>query len=177
MNAADRRRVTGEHLVGSSPSAARIPEQRSRNVLEQFPAGEPGRWTPMDYVAGCSRVLSAVIDWYIGPVWCRPKLRRAVTRAFMGEQRTRRGSHLVDEEIQGPHLHPQPEQVRVAVGGKRWDAEGLKLTGGNSTLIVIYCPRSKAWVFYLDSDPRTAVLIPAAETTPIARLLLGMRPE
>jgi hypothetical protein len=75
------------------------------------------------------------------------------------------------DEVQGPHLHPQSEQVRAAASGKRWDAEGLKLTGGSSTLIVIYCPISNAWVFYMDSDPRTAVLIPVDDVAPIVHLL------
>lgn len=77
----------------------------------------------------------------------------------------------VADEIQGPHLHPQGEQVRAAASGRRWDAEGLKLTGGSSTLVVIYCPLSDAWVFYLDTDPRTAVLIPRGDVAPIASLL------
>ena len=80
---------------------------------------------------------------------------------------------VVPDEVQGPHLHPQADQVRAAASGKRWDAEGLKLTGGSSTLIVIYCPISDAWVFYLDSNPRTAVLIPRADAAPIAALLTG----
>lgn len=55
--------------------------------------------------------------------------------------------------------------------GSRWDAEGLKLTGGRATVIVIYCPLSRAWVFYLDSDPRQAVLIPVDSAGPLVELL------
>lgn len=74
-------------------------------------------------------------------------------------------------DISGPHLHAQAEQVRAAVGGKGWDAEGLRLTGERETLLVIYCPLSDAWVFYLGTDPRRAVLIPAGDVAPIAALL------
>jgi hypothetical protein len=71
-----------------------IPRQRARgNAGEDSvmgrqqvvaPADEPDRWTPLDYVAGCSRAVDAVINWYLQPVWCRPRLWVSVPRAFRG---------------------------------------------------------------------------------------------
>jgi hypothetical protein len=69
-------------------------------------------------------------------------------------------------EVEGPHLLPQPTQVRAAVSGQRLD--GL----GGATLIVIYSPKHGAWAFYLDSDPRQAVLISVSKIGPLVRLLL-----
>lgn len=91
VNSAGQRRA--RPCDGGGPDqAGLIPVQRSRGNTDKepvvrpkpIPADEPDRWTPLDYVAGCSRVLSAVIDWYLCPKWCRPKLRRSVPRAFRG---------------------------------------------------------------------------------------------
>jgi hypothetical protein len=73
-------------------------------------------------------------------------------------------------EVDGPHLLPQPDQLRVAVPGKR-----LK-DGATATLIVIYCPEQRAWVFYIDSNPRQAVIVPVSDVDPVTRLL-GAGPQ
>jgi hypothetical protein len=79
-------------------------------------------------------------------------------------------------DIDGPHLLPASQQVRAAVAGKRWDVAGLRLAGGSATLIVIYCPVRDSWVFYLDSDPRTAIIIPRDEVAPLG-YQLTRKPE
>jgi hypothetical protein len=73
-----------------------IPTQRSRGDADKepampprrstpyLPADEPDRWTPLDYVAACSRVLDVLIDWYLGPSRGRRVLWHAVTKAFRG---------------------------------------------------------------------------------------------
>lgn len=66
-------------------------------------------------------------------------------------------------DIEGPHLIPQSKQVRSAVQGMRWDVSGQKLTGERSTLVAIYWPDRDSWVLYLDTNPKTAILIPRNE--------------
>lgn len=80
------------------------------------------------------------------------------------------------DEIEGPHLLPASEQVRAVAAGKRWDVGGQQLAGGSSTLIAIYCPRQDSWVLYLDSDPRTAIIIPRDEIAPLG-YQLTRKPE
>lgn len=66
--------------------------------------------------------------------------------------------------MEGPHLLPGGEQVRVAL-------PGVSLEGQRSTLLVIYCPVRRAWVFYLDCDPRRAVVVGRDETGPLGVVL------
>ena len=69
-------------------------------------------------------------------------------------------------EIRGPHTEvPQPEQHRAAMLGRRLRDQVP------ASLIVIYCPVTRAWVFYLDSDARLAVAIPVGEVGVLVALL------
>lgn len=80
---------------------------------------------------------------------------------------------MAAESVPGPHLDPQHEQVRASAPGEVYSAEGVMLTGQSSVLIVIRCKDRPGWVFYLDGDPRLAVMVQDRHLGPILRLLGG----
>ncbi len=55
--------------------------------------------------------------------------------------------------MEGPHQIPQPDQERVAVSGRTLDSRQ------STTLLAIYYPDQEAWVVYLDTDPKRAVVV------------------
>lgn len=67
------------------------------------------------------------------------------------------------DEVKGPHLIPQGSQRRVAVPGRRLDG------GLPATLVVIYDPQTRGWAYYLDTNPRTAILIGPQEVHDLHR--------
>lgn len=134
-------------------------------------AGAPVPWFAIDYLAAGSRVVSLLIDWYLRPAWRRKRFLRALRAAYHGD-RTVRGLTM-GGDLDGPHLLPQGQQQRSAAAGQRWDAEGQRLTGGNDTLVVIYWPKRDAYVFYLHTDPRHAVVIPRVAARALGSMLTG----
>jgi len=75
-----------------------VPVWRARGRADRDPSmavkrratarDEPDRWTPIDYVAACCRVVDVLINWYLrlDTPWRkhRPPLRERVRRAWRG---------------------------------------------------------------------------------------------
>lgn len=68
-------------------------------------------------------------------------------------------------EIEGPHLLPQGEQRRAAATGRKLNSRS------SASLVVIFDPVSSGWCFYLDSDPKQAIVIPVDQVGPLVKLL------
>jgi hypothetical protein len=84
---------------------------------------------------------------------------------------------MTADEINGPHLQPQPTQQRTAASGRRAtvSVEGAALADGGTTLLAIRWQRagiSTGWVFYLDTDPKRAIFITDADLAPFIAALV-----
>jgi hypothetical protein len=84
---------------------------------------------------------------------------------------------VMADEIEGPHLHPQPDQQRTAVPGRRArvSVDGASLADGGTTLLAIRWQRaghSDGWVFYLDTDPKRAIFITDTDLAPFIAALV-----